>query len=268
MAATDWIKMRCNLGTDPDVIAMAAKLDLDEFAVVGRLHAVWSWLDAHSEDGKNVPVTSGFLDRLTSFAGFSEALRAVGWLSGRDSSLSFPGYAAHNGDTAKARASAAKRQEKHRDKRNAKSVTNVTPAPLPEKRRGEKRKRSPLFPQGGDDGEQLEIQMPDDNGGVLPEQWKNIPKPDRKLKRVLRNDHLMVRIGSWFNRGPETLWTLAEGIALMTIQPPSSEVETLECYYRADIDKERDFRRHDLITLLNNWTGELDRARIWNAENE
>lgn len=149
MASTDWIKMRCNLGTDPDVIAMAAKLDLDEFAVVGRLHAVWSWLDAHSDDGKNVPVTSGFLDRLTSCAGFSEALRAVGWLSGRDASLSFPGYAAHNGETAKARASAAKRQEKSRksaNKRHGESVTNVTHSPLPEERRGDKKKDSTPLP--------------------------------------------------------------------------------------------------------------------------
>lgn len=149
MASTDWIKMRCNLGTDPDVIAMAAKLDLDEFAVVGRLHAVWSWLDAHSDDGTNVPVTSAFLDRLTSCAGFAEALRAVGWLSGRDASLSFPGYAAHNGTTAKSRASETKKKERQRKKpakRPDEKGTFVPVVPGLEKRRGDKSKDSTPLP--------------------------------------------------------------------------------------------------------------------------
>ena len=84
---------------------------------------------------------------------------------------------------------------------------------------------------------------------------------------MLRNNRLMVRIGGWFGRKAETLWTLAEGIALMTINPEADEVETLERYYQAEIDRPDDYRRRDLLTLLNNWSGELDRARIWNAEN-
>ena len=41
--AGDWIKMRRELAMDPDVVEIAAKSGLDEFGVVGRLHAVWSW---------------------------------------------------------------------------------------------------------------------------------------------------------------------------------------------------------------------------------
>jgi len=110
--------------------------------------------------------------------------------------------------------------------------------------------------------------MKKDNGRVLPDRWRNIPKQDRRNQKVLRNNRLMSRIGGWFGRKPETLWTLAEGIALMTINPAADEVDTLERYYGADIDRPEDYRRRDLLTLLNNWSSELDRARIWNAETE
>ena len=106
-----------------------------------------------------------------------------------------------------------------------------------------------------------------DNGRVLPDKWRNVPKLDRKTQRVLRNSNAMQRIGSWFNRKPTSLWTLAEGIALAEIRPDSEDIETLEAYYLAPLDRDQDFRRRDLLTLLNNWNGELDRARIWKAEN-
>lgn len=109
---------------------------------------------------------------------------------------------------------------------------------------------------------------PKDNGKVLPDRWRNIPKLDRKNQRVLRNNSMMIRIGGWFNRRPTNLWTLAEGIALSEIHPDPEDVNILETYYLASIDKDQDFRRRDLQTLLNNWNGELDRARLWKAENE
>lgn len=148
-----WIKMRCELGHDPDVIQIAAALDLDEFGVVGRLHALWSWLDQHSEDGTNVRIVSAYLDRLTACPGFADALRTVGWLSGRDGSLTFPGYESHNGSTAKARASESKRkavQRARRDKCPGKGGTNVPDQAGPEKRREEKRDVPPN-PQGGNE---------------------------------------------------------------------------------------------------------------------
>lgn len=145
--AGDWIKMRCELGHDPDVIQMAANLNMDEFAVVGRLHAVWSWLDQHSETGTNVRITTAYLDRLTACPGFAEAMRTVGWLSGRDSNLTFPGYETHNGETAKHRASETKRKQKQRNKCPAKVGTNVPEKPGPEKRREEKNS-TPVGPVG------------------------------------------------------------------------------------------------------------------------
>lgn len=131
----------------------------------------------------------------------------------------------------------------------------------------ETEENTPFIPQGGN-GDTDANEMTKDNGRVLPDRWRNIPKQDRRNQKVLRNNRLMSRIGGWFGRKPETLWTLAEGIALMTINPAADEVDTLERYYGADIDRPEDYRRRDLLTLLNNWSSELDRARIWNAETE
>lgn len=101
---------------------------------------------------------------------------------------------------------------------------------------------------------------------VLPHRWRHISRGDRKNHRVLANNRLMQRIGTWFGRRPDTLWNLAEAIALSQLNPPRDETELLETYYLAPLDRDADYRRRDLLTLLNHWHSELDRARIWQAE--
>lgn len=133
--AGDWIKMRTNLDTDWRVIEMSSHLGIAELHVVGCLWKLWTWADQHTLDGNAIRVTSVTLDRFTGVTGFSEALRKVGWLEGRDNALSFPRFAEHNGQTAKNRAETNKRVARHR---NANAVTDVTQKPLPEKRREEK----------------------------------------------------------------------------------------------------------------------------------
>ena len=135
--AGDWIKMKTNLDTNPKVIQLATELEISELHVVGLLWKVWSWADQHSIDGNAISVTDATLDRFTGVTGFANALRNVGWLEGENGSLSFPRFEEHNGQTAKKRANTNKRVANHR---NAKSVTDVTPKVLPEKRREEKRR--------------------------------------------------------------------------------------------------------------------------------
>jgi hypothetical protein len=101
---------------------------------------------------------------------------------------------------------------------------------------------------------------------VFPDRWRQIPRSDRKVRRVLCNNRLMERIGGWFGRMPDELWSLAEGMTLHELDPKPEQVETLEAYYLAEIHREHDYRRRELQTLLNNWSGEVDRARIWRAE--
>lgn len=146
--AGDWIKMRVNLDTDPRVIQIACALDIDEIHAVGCLHKLWSWADQHSLKGNALTVTSSFLDRYVRVTGFADALRNVGWLEGRDNALTFPRFAEHNGQTAKTRATTAKRVAKHKkgnsesnDEGNAKGNAPTVTSPLPreEKRREEKK---------------------------------------------------------------------------------------------------------------------------------
>ena len=112
--AGDWIKMRCNLDTDPAVFQIAAALEMDELAVVGRLWKVWAWADQHCADCNAVSVTRNVLDRITSTPGFADAMQKVGWLEGLDGALSFPHFDRHNGQTAKKRALTKNRVEKTR----------------------------------------------------------------------------------------------------------------------------------------------------------
>lgn len=88
-------------------------------------------------------------------------------------------------------------------------------------------------------------------------------KTEMKRMRVKQNDLLMMRIGSWFGRREDTLWTMEEAKALGQVNPSPQSVDLIEKYYTAKIDSSRNYRRRDIITLLNNWSGEEDRARGW-----
>jgi hypothetical protein len=144
--AGDWIKMRVDLNDDPAVICMADSLDVDEYAVIGRLHKLWCWADRQTADGHANGVTNVWLDRYVSMTGFADAMHAVGWLHYDDNGVTFPSFDKHNGTTAKRRAENARRQQLSRARR-AECVTDARP----EKRREEKRKKKipPKPPKGG-----------------------------------------------------------------------------------------------------------------------
>jgi hypothetical protein len=144
--AGDWIKMRINLPEDPDVVRIASGLKLDRFGIVGRLHKIWAWADEHSVDGQNVPVDADFLDSLVATPGFSQQLRHVGWLSGRDGSLNFPNFLRHNGESAKQRALDAARKKRTRTasgKMSGKCPDDNRTKLGPEERREEYTPKSP-----------------------------------------------------------------------------------------------------------------------------
>ena len=137
--AGDWIKMRTNLDTDPAVVRISSGLQTDRYSGVGRLHKIWAWANEHLTDGQDVPVDAEFLDCLVEAPGFSAQLRHVGWLSGRDGSLSFPNFERHNGVSAKARAQDAARKKCVREMSGSQPDKNRT---REEKRREESIKAS------------------------------------------------------------------------------------------------------------------------------
>lgn len=132
--AGDWLKIELELPDKPEVHAIAAKLNLDPDAVVGKLIRVWQWFDKHTVDGNAVGVTFSLIDRISGVSGFGEVMHLVRWLEQIDaetSGLSMPRFDRHTSASAKQRALTAKRVAKTR---NADGVTET----LPEKKKEEK----------------------------------------------------------------------------------------------------------------------------------
>lgn len=232
--AGDWIKMRCNLDTDPAVFQIAAQLGLDELSVVGRLWKVWAWADQHVSDCHAIGVTDVTLDRISGTPGFAAAMRQVGWIEGDPAAPALPKFDRHNGQSAKRRALATERQSR---KRHA----DVTPMSRPERdQRREEKSNTPIVPKGDD----------------------TPPAPAEEDPLLLRAKAIFrMRPGTPLDRGQRRAWKLAASAVAGTIE---SEWQQLEAYYAAQsIPFREDYRRRDLATLLNNWSGELTRAADW-----
>jgi hypothetical protein len=105
------------------------------------------------------------------------------------------------------------------------------------------------------------------NGTYTPLPPKGGIKRGRKASgqsKVQENTPRMIRIGSWFGRQPETLWTVDEAKALEAINPSDKEIGGMEIFYTGPIlSNEKLYPRKTLSTLLNNWTNELDKARSY-----
>jgi len=121
--AGDWIKIQHALPDKPEVVKMAAELDIDQDAVVGKLIRLWVWADQQCAIGDALSVTEAFLNRITFCDRFAQSLRSVGWLTGDAEELTLPNFSRHNGKTAKTRGNSQKRMESLRS-RDAASVTD------------------------------------------------------------------------------------------------------------------------------------------------
>lgn len=113
--AGDWIKMRSDLFTHPKVVRMASALKADTLRTVGGLMSVWCLFDAHSEDGHLDGYSPEVLDDHLRWAGFADAMMAVGWLEhDPGKGLDLPRFDTHNGQSAKRRAQDADRKRELR----------------------------------------------------------------------------------------------------------------------------------------------------------
>jgi hypothetical protein len=68
------------------------------------------------------------------------------------------------------------------------------------------------------------------------------------------------RIGSWFSRRASTIWSDKETKALkavIALRTPPEDIDALETRYKSG----NPYLRRDIITLLNNWNTEIDRAK-------
>ena len=74
------------------------------------------------------------------------------------------------------------------------------------------------------------------------------------------------KINAWFGRRNSTKWSSKELSAWNKLDAEIRRegIESLAAYYSANTEVAK-FRRKDLLTLLNNWQGEIDRWRGWQA---
>lgn len=74
-----------------------------------------------------------------------------------------------------------------------------------------------------------------------------------------------LRVASWFGRRETTRWSDKELKSWRAIVASldASDLDALERRYTSNDPETVKYRRHDLATLLNNWPGEVDKARRW-----
>ena len=202
--AGDWIKMRVSLATDPAVIGMAISLDRSEFEVVGMLHHLWCWADAHSSDGHADGVTGKWINRFIQCDGFADSMVKVGWLQITDTGIVFPDFDRHNGQSAKARGLAATRKQKQRSTVTEQAgqlsrIERDKDVTREEKNREEKNRSNTPPPPAGEDGNGAPKEVEQDGHGSgqsgqmshesdLPEGfetfWKTYPRKTAKANAL------------------------------------------------------------------------------------
>ncbi len=141
--AGDWISMRHDLADDPAVMRIATVCGIPRQHVVGCLHAVWSWFDRHTTDGRATGIDATFIDELAGVSGFGSALAKAGWLRITKRGISLPKFDRHISQSAKKRQLTARRVANHRQRKsNADCVTEASPQDnTAEHKREENRKK-------------------------------------------------------------------------------------------------------------------------------
>lgn len=108
-----------------------------------------------------------------------------------------------------------------------------------------------------------------DTSGEIRREKDEDKSSSERARRKEELQSLSLRIGAIMKRKPSTLWTPKEKKALSAIYPiPEDDIESIAKYYafpesafpKDKDNKAKDYRRHNLLTLLNNWPGEVDQA--------
>lgn len=144
--AGDFVIVQCATPRKPEILRIAQLLQIPRSQAFGLCIEAWMWFDEQTEDGHAIGVTSVTLDEIVCHAGFAQALIEVGWLHAREGALQLPNFNQHMGQSAKKRAKANERQQRHRRKTVTQTCDkNVTT----EQNRTEQNNKEPPYPLGG-----------------------------------------------------------------------------------------------------------------------
>jgi hypothetical protein len=172
MSTANWIKLRVNIWEKPEVQYIADNCEIPVEYAVGMLCKVWTWFDQHTSEGitnkfgakvlekyTKINVTESCDNIVTLVTGseiivtpFLQSMIEVDWITLTNDGLWLLIYwSEHNGETAKGRAEATKRQVKSRDKKKKEKAKEEQKRPVTEfcdksvtreeKRREEKSKK-------------------------------------------------------------------------------------------------------------------------------
>lgn len=195
--AGDWIKYTTELPDKNEVIGMAARLNVDELDVTGRLMHIWAWADQATEDGNAPSVTKTFIDRRARMSGFADAMIAEGWLQVENGTVRFPNFERHNSQTAKRRALTLRRVAKHKAAVNARgnakgNARSVTPSVTIETETEIEKKNPPNPPEGGRHVPAFASEVFDfwkeTTKGVLPSVTARTDKRIKAIERARKQD--------------------------------------------------------------------------------
>jgi hypothetical protein len=109
------------------------------------------------------------------------------------------------------------------------------------------------------DDQSTQEQGKESNTPIVPKGDENPEPPaEEKPETLLRAMALFrMRPGTPLDRSSRRAWKLAAPAVAAT---SAAEWSRLEAYYAAELPDKDDYRRQDLSTLLNNWSGELTKA--------
>ena len=157
--AGDWIKVEKNTPRKPEVLRIAAALDIHPDLAFGLCFRFWCWCDDHLQNANAAGVSGSLVDALLERKGSADALISVGWLRVRDGSLEVPNMDRHLSQTAKTRAVTAQRVARHSKKTNANTNDDSVSPPLAREEKSKSKRvldpkgsNTPPNPQGGNAG--------------------------------------------------------------------------------------------------------------------
>ena len=266
---SSWIKMNTSLRDNPKVDLIACELDTTEAEVLGALFILWSVADSQTEDGHLEGMNIKMIDRKTGVNGFGNALALSGWLVEDVNGVTLPDFGEHNGATAKKRSSTAKRQASFKSKTKVDETARAT--------KGSEMSNAPALPAGDagalpreekirEEKSKNTIHQQADKKSIFPKGILSKSIAIQKRTKVLEQMPIMARIGKWFNRQENTLWNVDEAKALRDVNPSAEELNKLELYY-SDRSGDKPLRK-SIDTLLNNWSGEVDRANTYDSDSK
>jgi len=98
------------------------------------------------------------------------------------------------------------------------------------------------------------------------DQEQETVKERKKAKSEWTPTPEQITINEWFDRRDTTAWSEKEIKAFNAIPHETilDGIQDMDAYYRSDCP----YVRKDVLTLLNNWVGEMDRAAKWQAEKD